>query len=371
MAAPGDPSALLGLFQGGLTKLAASFTVVTNAVQSFGSTLGQFVGLFNPAVVAQFNYAARDMMAVIGQMLTPVMRAAIPVVRFLGDLFDGIRKAVEPLVTSGLNLLKPILDVLGQTIQQLAGQALTIMIPVWQQIAQVFAELVPALAPILNIITRLAGMLLTFQSVALNAFLVPLRLIMPLLGLAASLLSELMAPFTELATTVGQIVGLFAQLAGELAGELGKLLTELIGVVLQPLISAFRYLVGVLRDVLAAVRAFFGLKDLAPVELGNSRGKAIAQTGVTDAKGLITKLQTSAFALGGGDPARETAKNTDASRGILGNIKQVLDEMPGKITAYVDEQINGVKVYIAGVVVEAARVINPLNAADVLARPFR
>lgn len=362
MADPGgNPAEMLGAFRKGLTGLAASFNIVTGAVKQFGSVLGEFVGLFSPVAVQQFNFAVRDMMAAIGEALTPVMNAAIPVVRFLGDVFAGIARQIQPLISGGLNVVGELFQVLSGAIQQLIGQALAIMIPVWQTMVGVFQGLIPVLMPIINLIVQVAGVMLRFQAGVLNLVLVPLRLMGTVLGPIFELLSAALQPLLEGFTMLMDVFGAVTGIIGELASGLGELIGDMLKGVFRIFIESLTMVTQMVRDFANWVRNLLGIADKdKSLEMGDSRGKAVVSTGQTSVAGLLSKMQTSAFALGGANPQLETAKNTAKANDLLAGLAVKMGELGTNIK-------DGIRDGVRDALVAVANKLAPPNPIDLIA----
>ena len=89
---------------GSVTALASSITggllSPLGAVRDLFNSIGNLVGLFNPGVVAQFQLALNDTMAVIGSSLVPVMQGMTQYVRLFGDALAGLLPVIRPLMDS-------------------------------------------------------------------------------------------------------------------------------------------------------------------------------------------------------------------------------------------------------------------------------
>jgi hypothetical protein len=70
--------------------------------------------------------------------------------------------------------------------------------------------------------------------------------------------------------------------------------------------------------------------------LGNSAGRAAVSTGTTSAQGALSKLQQSAFSIGGAgpDPGQQTANNTKSL------LEYFIQDFPGVITEAFRTAIN-------------------------------
>jgi hypothetical protein len=92
--------------------LAAAAPVAAAAVAAVGLAMVQFVGKANPAVAEQFNLALNDVMAVIGQALTPVLQVVTQVTRLFGDALAGVLPALGAVLGEIASSLMPIFEAL-------------------------------------------------------------------------------------------------------------------------------------------------------------------------------------------------------------------------------------------------------------------
>jgi hypothetical protein len=117
---------------GSITALASSITGgllgPLNAVSGLFNTIGNLVGLFNPAIVTQFNLALNDTMAVLGSALVPVMQGLTIYTRAFGDALAGL-----------LPVIQPIFNAIGQYIANF-GQGFVPLIQAAAPFIQLFAE---------------------------------------------------------------------------------------------------------------------------------------------------------------------------------------------------------------------------------------
>ncbi len=93
-------------------KLATGIVVGMQAAQAafnkVSGSLVETVGAFNPAVVTRFQYALRDLFAVVGQMLQPALEKMTEVVqeisKWLYNLDPGTKKLISTIASAGAAL---------------------------------------------------------------------------------------------------------------------------------------------------------------------------------------------------------------------------------------------------------------------------
>jgi len=86
-------------------------------------------GAANPGLYAELGDAWDDLQASIGQIFTPILKAAIPIVRALGDAFATLGPFIEAFIDGALtplmDLFKQGMGMLGlkSSVGKAAGQA--------------------------------------------------------------------------------------------------------------------------------------------------------------------------------------------------------------------------------------------------------
>lgn len=123
----GTPTGAVAAFGGQLGKLAgtlgpwgvAAGAVISSVAQipqlfkSAADSVNTYVAAFSPAASGRYTAAWRDMTAVIGEQLMPVLDAATAVVRYFGDTLGGLTGFIRPLISGVLDSLKPTFAALG------------------------------------------------------------------------------------------------------------------------------------------------------------------------------------------------------------------------------------------------------------------
>jgi hypothetical protein len=179
------PAAAISPFIAGLTLAGKSLGVLSTvgnlAVGSITGTLGafsqitafagSFVQAFNPALMEQMNLVFKDLTAVIGMGLEPVIGAVIPIVRAFADRLVPVMQAMIPTV-----------QLFADSMIELAGPIIEILI-------QAFAALEPIIVMAAGLVEMWAGIL---------TWAVPL---------IAAAIKEIVYWFTKIVSTVQWVVG--------------------------------------------------------------------------------------------------------------------------------------------------------------------
>lgn len=160
-------NAVVGAAATGFKVLTASALAPVDMFNKLTSFAGSFVEAVNPALMQQLSLAFKDLQAIIGVGLQPVIAAAVPIIRAFADKLQPVMQA-----------LMPTFDQLAQSMIQLSGPVITLLIegfaalePVISIVSmavQVLADVLTAIAPIIStvfkeIIFRVTSLATTLQ----------------------------------------------------------------------------------------------------------------------------------------------------------------------------------------------------------------
>jgi hypothetical protein len=199
--APGGPApaAAVSPFIAGLTLAGKSLGVLSTvgnlAVGAITGTVGAFskiisfaspfVEAFNPALIEQMNLVFKDLTAVIGMALEPVIGAVIPIVRAFADRLVPVVQALIPTV-----------QLFADAMMELAGPIIEILI-------EAFAALEPIIVLVVGIVKMWADILV--QS----------------LPLISAVIKEVVWWFTKIISTMQWAIGsLISMIPG--TGKIGE-----------------------------------------------------------------------------------------------------------------------------------------------------
>lgn len=98
-----------------------AFKSFTDSVANFAKGVGgaDFVKMSNPGVIEQLNLALDDMSGIIGQALTPIMQAIIPMVRDFGDFIASILPSQQS-VNELMEKLNPLFEMMHNALVALS-----------------------------------------------------------------------------------------------------------------------------------------------------------------------------------------------------------------------------------------------------------
>ena len=128
-----------GAAAGVLADVAGAGRAAAGMFTSYAGQLASYVQAFAPASVELFNLSLRDLTAVIGSALKPVLDAMTVVVKEVSSALLPVANALAPVMRTMagvlVQLLTPALDTLAGVIQTL--------VPVFEVLAQIVAALTP------------------------------------------------------------------------------------------------------------------------------------------------------------------------------------------------------------------------------------
>ena len=169
--------------QGNLMGVGKVFDTIQRAALNFAGDLFKaalattfFVNAFNPALVQQFTYNLKDLQAVIGTALVPVLNAFALETRLLADTLLPVLQALQPafqqLGNALIGFLTPIILQIGNSLSTLAGTLNNLVGPAVRNFASnlgsFLAEMIRSLTPFINTLAKVFSAFLTVLSAALT-----------------------------------------------------------------------------------------------------------------------------------------------------------------------------------------------------------
>jgi len=161
----------LGMLGAAGQMAVGAITGTVGAFSQITAFAGSFVQAFNPALMEQMNLVFKDLTAVIGMGLEPVIGAVIPIVRAFADRLVPVMQAMIP------------------TVQLFADSMIELSGPIIEILIQAFAALEPVIVLAAGLVEMWAGIL---------TWAVPL---------IAAVIKEIVYWFTKIVSTVQWVVG--------------------------------------------------------------------------------------------------------------------------------------------------------------------
>ena len=287
------PAAAVSPFIAGLTLAGKSLGVLSTvgnlAVGAITGTVGAFskiisfaspfVEAFNPALIEQMNLVFKDLTAVIGMALEPVIGAVIPIVRAFADRLVPVVQALIPTV-----------QLFADAMMELAGPIIEILI-------EAFAALEPIIVLVVGIVKMWADILV--QS----------------LPLISAVIKEVVWWFTKIISTMQWAIGrLISMIPG--TGNIGE---NMIKSAEKASKATDDYYKGT-SNVQKAVRD--------PAKKGASVGAAAGKASFSGISDLGRNLMQSAMSSSTQASAIRTAENTEKMDKTLTSIDQKMGRFP-------------------------------------------
>jgi len=286
------PSAALGAFSDALGA-------VVPILGGMGAALGQFVGAFSPALMEQFSMAMKDVTAVIGQALAPVLQVLTGIVREVGAVLNPVMKELQPVF------------------DKLAKALASLLVPIIENAAAMLQTLLP-------IITLLAD--------ALTALTPLFRVLSVLQAGLVELFKDMMASLLGSVDTKGAMASFKSAME-----ETAKVLIRTAAHIARAF-GALGFIEGMIKGIEGKTA-----KKQSSVGMAAPQGAT-----VTDLSGYGNTVATAAFAATGdlGDKEKKTEEWLKDIAGDLKGIKtgpsmlmQKLEELQGKVEVWITEDL--------------------------------
>lgn len=151
--ASGSPAAIMagGAMRGAVAGIGLALAAPVAFAEVISSVVGKitgFVAAINPGLVQTLGLAFRDLTAVVGIALQPVLQAIIPVVRQLTNAIFPLAKMIGKVISEIFEALQPAIDAITDTFFVMAE----ILIPVVQLIGDTLKFLAPAFVVLANVV---------------------------------------------------------------------------------------------------------------------------------------------------------------------------------------------------------------------------
>lgn len=163
-------STVLAGFSNIISGLASIFAGVANLILGSLGPIKDMVGAFSPAVVEMFNEALRNVMAVVGQALVPIL-----------TVLTGV-------LNQASGIIAPLMDELAPVIQQVAESLASALIPVIRAVVGI----IHSLMPIIKIIALLFDNAAKSVAVLATVFEVVFETLSPLFEMFADIMKWMM-----------------------------------------------------------------------------------------------------------------------------------------------------------------------------------
>jgi hypothetical protein len=283
----------LGMLGAAGQMAVGAITGTVGAFSQITAFAGSFVQAFNPALMEQMNLVFKDLTAVIGMGLEPVIGAVIPIVRAFADRLVPVMQAMIP------------------TVQLFADSMIELSGPIIEILIQAFAALEPIIVMAAGIVEMWAGVL---------TWAVPL---------IAAVIKEVVYWFTKIVSTVQYVVGSLMIAIGKVlamipgTGNAGKDLQKVGENAIESSKKASKATDDYYNGT-SKVQKALEKPRIKNASTGAAAGKA-SFSGISDLGRNLMQASISSSTLAS---AQETAKNTRHMDETLTSIDQKMSRVP-------------------------------------------
>lgn len=330
------------------------FRVMDAGLSGLQRHVARFVELTNPAALIQFNLAVRDMQAVIGQMMVPILNHAKQVIRAFADQLVNLSPfakagiaafgalAVSLTVAAAASMvLSTVLNLftggLGGLIPKLigvvaafllmgeGGKALQGFMTAFGQVMEAVGTVITAaLKPILSIVTTLMPVIMGAVKAVVGIIAMALTPVIAVVQVFAEVFKALEPVFTfvgQILSSLGDWFRVFGEVLGRLVvGILTPfiVLVKLFGAALQALQPVLNQVVGLINQFVRAVAKFFGVvidDDMSK----SSVNAAVRNVELGNIESFVSEQQKRSFA--GGTQQQDVPSKLDGVNKHLAKIE--------------------------------------------------
>ena len=283
----------LGMLGAAGQMAVGAITGTFGAFSQITAFAGSFVQAFNPALMEQMNLVFRDLTAVIGMGLEPVIGAVIPIVRAFADKLVPVMQAMIP------------------TVQLFADSMIELSGPIIEILIQAFAALEPIIVLAAGIVEQWANVL---------TWAVPL---------IAAVIKEIVYWFTKIVSTIQWVVGSLIIGIGKVlsmipgTGNAGKDLQKVGEAAVESSKKASKATDNYYNGTSKVQKAI-----QKPVVKGASVGAAAGKATFSGISDLGRNLMQSAMSSSTQASAVRTAENTQKTAEVLTRMDERMSRVP-------------------------------------------
>lgn len=283
----------LGMLGAAGQMAVGAITGTVGAFSQITAFAGSFVQAFNPALMEQMNLVFKDLTAVIGMGLEPVIGAVIPIVRAFADRLVPVMQAMIP------------------TVQLFADSMIELSGPIIEILIQAFAALEPVIVLAAGYVEMWAGIL---------TWAVPL---------VAAVIKEIVYWFTKIVSTVQWVVGSLIIGIGKVlsmipgTGNAGKDLQKVGEAAVESSKKASKATDDYYNGTSKVQKAI-----QKPVVKGASTGAAAGKASFSGISDLGRNLMQSAMSSSTQASAIRTAENTQKTAEVLTRMDERMSRVP-------------------------------------------
>lgn len=251
---------IIGGLVGALGPLLSRLPMIGGAFTGITGPVGIFIGLL--IAVWQQSEAFRDAVMVVFeslvQALAPVFAALEPVLATLGEVFGTVAAVIGDVLAAALLAIVPLFEPLGEILAVLITALepiLALFGPIAEMLGGILVTALTALTPLFEFVGEILTMLSPIIVMVADVIAQLLEALMPLLAPIQELIGALLPPLIDLFTTV---LSPIMSLVGVILGALMPVIQGLIGMfsgLIQFVVGVFT---GNWKQAWNGIQQFFG-----------------------------------------------------------------------------------------------------------------
>jgi phage-related protein len=234
-------SILAGAFLSILTALAPVIPVIVDVIGQLAQILAEGLGQALQAIVPILPQIAQllgDVATMLAGALGSALQAILPILPPLVDALVQIATTLIGVLMSALSAIMPIIPQLIDVFVQLVNAALVPILPILPILANLLATIISAISPIIPVVVQVVALLIQLALAAI----MPL---MPILTIAANL-------FAMLISAIVPIIQVVVTVIGAILGFIGTIIGAVVGFV-SMIVGAFTGLIGAISSIFGAI----------------------------------------------------------------------------------------------------------------------
>ena len=320
-----------------LGTVAVAAGLVVGSLGAITAIATGFVDALNPALMIPLNMAFKDLSAVVGTALTPIIAGATEIVRAFADMLVPVMAQLQPVIQS---LTQVFVNLSGVLFEGL-GRAAAAFMPLVEMVADVLKSMAPLVEVVFVVAEALRSALNPILTALVGVFQIMLQ---PILMMAEYLKS--MEPLFKVFEAV--MAGAAAAIKAFVGGIMGDSGVDQLKDQFADLSNS---MTKFSQQLILAIASFAKMLGMSKFLEGFAKALEPAQKGTSTGMAAITNTKTSDFASFAKEMALNSAKAGMGAADIKPAAKtpEILEGIKGKL----DEIINGKESKLAKETIDA------------------
>jgi predicted PurR-regulated permease PerM len=306
-----------GDWVGAFAALPRSVLSVVESFNNLVSVSRQYVQAINPALMEQLNYVNRDLTAVIGTALIPIVKEATQVYRTAADSLLEPMQKLRPIIADFSSAIGNMIDSLSSS----SAYILSGLMPT----LQMFADVGKLVGVTLEVVIRAFGGLMAILNPFINVLSSVVSTLLKPFQFLADVINDVVKAFEVIAVGIGQAFNaIFNSIGGMFSGVGGTISNfgEALRKINQVIMSFFVVLTAMILRLMGITSAIDAMTKQVGGQEGVSTGYQAAQASVTGIDSFNQSLLQKAFtAMPVGPEAKQEENYLEGIMGILSGMK--------------------------------------------------